>query len=111
MNELGGGSGAPQYRIEGGTSGYGSQSMPSGPGYGGNAEQDLKPWQRGPTGAAAPWQQARQPAYGGADSNTRPWASNNDRQTNYNYGAAAAGAAPWQTNGGSGGYGGYSAAY
>ncbi|KAI9740625.1 MAG: hypothetical protein M1818_004589 [Claussenomyces sp. TS43310] len=130
MQELsGGGSGpdgsAPQ-RIEAGPGGY-----DQGPSDGG----DVKPWQRGPTGAAAPWQQrGRGDDRGGNDYASRdsapsggaaPWARDRGRGSDNRggdyyggqqdgYGAPPGNAAPWQQSSappgqGYGGYGGYSA--
>ncbi|KAK7560397.1 hypothetical protein IWX92DRAFT_36233 [Phyllosticta citricarpa] len=99
MAELGGGAApaiggsGPQHRIEAGPGGYDDQG-----------DRDMKPWQRGPTGAAAPWRQSREERDGG--SSAPPWASGGGRggNDNYGYGAqsggygapAAPGAAPWQ---------------
>ncbi|KAK8171835.1 hypothetical protein BKA80DRAFT_13116 [Phyllosticta citrichinensis] len=104
MAELGGGAApaaiggsGPQHRIEAGPGGYDDQG-----------DRDMKPWQRGPTGAAAPWRQSREERDGG--SSAPPWASGGGRGGNdsYGYGAqsggygapaapgAAPGAAPWQ---------------
>jgi splicing factor 1 len=112
MQELSGGAPAPNgeapHRIEAGPSGY-----DQGPSDG----ADVKPWQRGPTGAAAPWQ--RRGDDRGNDYNSResapnggaaPWARDRNRGSDnrggdpyYNgvqdqgYGAPAAGSsAPWQ---------------
>ncbi|CAD6593613.1 MAG: hypothetical protein ASARMPREDX12_007353 [Alectoria sarmentosa] len=92
MNELSGGapSGEAPQRIEAGPGGYEN----GGDGFaGGEGDRDLKPWQRGPTGAAAPWQQR------GGD----------DRRDDYNHDGGAA--PPWAAGRGGGGggdnYGGY----
>jgi splicing factor 1 len=104
MNELSGnpsGNGdMPPQRIEAGPGMY-----EQGDSYGGG-DRDLKPWQRQPTGGAAPWQRDRNDRgghddYGSRDpggSSTRPWASGNRENESYgSYGGApGAGAAPWQ---------------
>lgn len=106
MQELSGGApvgnGAPPQRIEAGTGG-----QDEGDGHGGG--RSLKPWQRGPTGAPAPWQQRRHDDGDGGSS--RPWASGG-RNYQQNYGGYDAGppggAAPWhQQNQQYGNYGGY----
>ncbi|KFY73533.1 hypothetical protein V501_04224 [Pseudogymnoascus sp. VKM F-4519 (FW-2642)] len=75
MQELSGGAPAPNgeapQRIEAGPGSY-DQGPPADAG-------DVKPWQRGPTGAAAPWQQRGR---GGDDYNSRDQ-------------APSGGAAPW----------------
>lgn len=93
MNEISGGASSadlPQ-RIEAGPGGY--ENGQDGHA-GGEGDRDLKPWQRGPTGAAAPWQQPR-----GGD----------DRRDDYNRDGGAA--PPWAAGRGGGGggdnYGGY----
>jgi len=129
MQELSGGApsaSAPQ-RIEAGPGSY-DQGPPA---------DDVKPWQKGPTGAAAPWQQrGRGDDRGGYDTrdapsgNAAPWAKGGGRgqdtrgdpyyaggQNGYNAPPAApGGAAPWQqaapaypAAGAPGGYGGYAA--
>lgn len=116
MQELGGGAptGGNQQRIEAGPGDYGN----AGAGGYEDGQRDLKPWERGPTGAAAPWQ--RDHADGGA---APPWAAvgrgaddyNNYGQRNGGYGAPPGGVAPWQQQsappappgGPSYGYGGY----
>lgn len=121
MQELSGGAPSdPARRIESGPGGY-EQGPPPG--------DDVKPWQRGPTGAAAPWQQrGRGDDRGGYESRdsgptggAAPWARDRGRGDNrgdtYNggqngYGAPPApSAAPWQqaTAYPPGGYPGYSA--
>jgi len=119
---------APQ-RIEAGPGSYDQGPPPEG--------GDVKPWQRGPTGAAAPWQQRGRDERG-SDYNSRdlaptggaaPWARDRGRggdrdnrggdsyyggQQNAGYNAPPAGGAPWQqpAAGGQqnyGGYGGYAA--
>lgn len=116
MQELSGnapaGNGDAPQRIEAGPGGYDNGP---GEGYGGESDRDLKPWQRGPTGASAPW------ARGGDDQGRRddlqrdggsapPWAgggrgSSGNSYGGYNqqasgYGAPSlgppGGAAPWQ---------------
>ena len=76
MQELSGGAPAPTadapHRIEAGPGGF-DQGPPAESG-------DMKPWQRGPTGAAAPWQQRGR---GGDDYN------------NHRDSAPTGGAAPW----------------
>lgn len=89
MQELSGGapSGAAPQRIEAGPGGY---ENGHGDGFGGEGDRDLKPWQRGPTGAAAPWQQR-----------------SDDRRDDYNRDGGDGGAAPpWAARGGDN-YGGY----
>lgn len=127
MQELSGGApsaDAPR-RIEAGPAGSFDQHPP--------AEGDVKPWQRGPTGAAAPWQQrGRGDDRGGYDSrdsgptgNAAPWARDRGRgegrgdnfggQNGYNAAPSGQAAAPWQQANPAfpaappGGYGGYSA--
>ncbi len=110
MNELSGnpagnpvGNGdLPPQRIEAGPGAYGQSDS-----YGG--DRDLKPWERQPTGGAAPWQRDRNDRGGRDDyvsrdqggSSARPWASGNKENDNYGgyggYGGApSGGAAPWQ---------------
>jgi splicing factor 1 len=93
MQELsGGGPGAgPQGRIE------------AGPG-GGQDDSSLPPWQRGATGAAAPWSRPREDRNEDAGS-ARPWAAggaqHNGGAQSYGYGnqasyaGAQGGSAPW----------------
>ncbi|KAH8595602.1 hypothetical protein B0O99DRAFT_543618 [Bisporella sp. PMI_857] len=126
MQELSGGapSGDAPRRIE---AGPGQNQGP--PADGG----DVKPWQRGPSGAPAPWQQKnRGDDRGGYDSrdsgaSAAPWAKDRGRgqdnrgdyyggQNNYNGAPSAPAAAPWHqasssypAAGAPGGYGGYSA--
>jgi len=122
MQELAGGdpSEAPR-RIEAGPSGgYDQGPLDNG---------DVKPWQRGPTGAAAPWQR-RDNDRGGYESRdsapsggAAPWARDRGRGDNY-YGGhngynappSAPAAAPWQQPASAyppaaapGGYSGYNA--
>ncbi|KAL1641235.1 Branchpoint-bridging protein [Diplodia intermedia] len=110
MAELGGG--APQQRIEAGPGAYEANADSYGGG-GGEGDRDVRPWQRGPTGAAAPWRQPRDDRErGGSGSAPPPWANggrggNSDSYGGYGqggYGAppapgagagAGAGAAPW----------------
>jgi len=97
MQELTGGSGAgPQQRIEAGPGAYGD-----------GADSNLPPWQRGATGAPAPWSKPREERDNG--SNAAPWASggrgngSTDHYGNYGnqrggYGGGAppaGGSAPW----------------
>ncbi|KAL9108738.1 MAG: hypothetical protein Q9227_006534 [Pyrenula ochraceoflavens] len=107
MQELGGnpsGEGMPA-RIEAGPGGYEDAGD-----YGG--DQNLKPWQKQPTGAPAPWAKPRDEGYGGGS--VAPWA--NRGGDNYGYGGQQGysgppgGAAPWQQPpppppGGQSGYG------
>ncbi|OJD36328.1 branchpoint-bridging protein [Diplodia corticola] len=109
MAELGGG--APQHRIEAGPGAYeGNNDSYGGGGGGGDGDRDVRPWQRGPTGAAAPWRQPREDRErGGSGSAPPPWANGGGRgggSDSYGgygqggYGAppapgAGAGAAPW----------------
>ncbi len=102
MNELSGnpaGNGdVPPQRIEAAPGMYNQ-----GESFGG--DRDVKPWQRQPTGGAAPWQRERNDRgrddYGARDqggSSARPWAGGNRDQDSYGgYGGApGGGAAPWQ---------------
>lgn len=86
MQELSGGgavgSAGPQHRIEAGAGGYENQRPDN---YGGRDEQNLKPWQRGPTGAPAPWQQRGQDNRDGGGS-APPWAGGNSRGGGDSYG-------------------------
>lgn len=111
MQELGDGSnGAPPARIEAGP----GSGPPSGPG----ADRDMRPWQRGPTGEAAPWRRSK-PGNDGPDGSERngggnaaPWARDRNRDNdrsrdNYGgesyyggrgsngYNASGTGSAPW----------------
>ncbi|KAI0470939.1 hypothetical protein GGR56DRAFT_658262 [Xylariaceae sp. FL0804] len=107
MQELGGGSGPPA-RIEAGPG-----SFNNGEGGGGG-----KPWQRGPTGASAPWRSRNDR---GDDGGSAPWRDRHrgggggggdshggdyyGRQNNYDSGPSAPGSAPWhQASGGQPGY-------
>ncbi|RYP19595.1 hypothetical protein DL766_008418 [Monosporascus sp. MC13-8B] len=117
MQELGGGSSGPPARIEAGPGSY-----DNGGGSG------AKPWQRGPTGAAAPWRSRNNDHGNEGGGGAAPWRSrnhgNDDRGgdsyyggQNYNGGSSVPGAAPWQQSsaGQSGyptypGYSGYGAA-
>lgn len=132
MQELSGnvpaGNGDPAHRIEAGPGGY---ENGLGDGYG-EPDRDLKPWQRGPTGAAAPWARGgddqRRDGYDHRDGGAAPpWAAGGRGGDNYGgygqhgggYGGPPGppgGAAPWQRHndvppppsGGQGyGYGGY----
>jgi splicing factor 1 len=126
MQELSGGAPAPNgeapHRIEAGPGGY-DQGPPDG--------GDVKPWQRGPTGAAAPWQQRGRGEDRGNDYNPRdsapsgsaaPWARDRNRGPDNRggdpyysaqdggYGAPPmAAAVPWQQTAAPGGqsYGAY----
>ncbi|GAM84832.1 hypothetical protein ANO11243_028340 [Dothideomycetidae sp. 11243] len=111
-----GASGHVAGRIEAGSGGDG--------GYG---DREARPWQRGPTGASAPWNQSGGGGGGGdRDGGSRggpaPWASGGRGQDNYGRsnqggGYGGGGAAPWSQNsggqqggyvgGGGGGGGGY----
>lgn len=91
MQELGGNPSAEGLpaRIEAAPRGY-----EDGGDYGGQREP--KPWERGPTGAAAPWQRSREDRgdnYGGSGS--APWA-NRGGDSYGGYGGPPGGAAPWQ---------------
>ena len=129
MQELSGGApnGAAPQRIEAGPGGY---ENGQGEGYGGESDRDLKPWQRGPTGAAAPWQQRgddRRDDYNRDGGAAPPWAARGgDNYGGYGQGAGyggppGGGAAPWQRQqdnppppppvGGQYGYGGYPGGY
>ena len=114
MNELSGGApaGAAPQRIEAGPGAYNG-------GGGDDGGRDLKPWQRGPTGAAAPWAQGGD---GRGDDHKRPWAAGGAGADGYGgYGAPPGSAAPWQrqqdapppppSGGQDYGYGGYPGAY
>ncbi|KAF2503179.1 hypothetical protein BU16DRAFT_32110 [Lophium mytilinum] len=152
MQELGGGN-IPQHRIESGAGSYdksnsgfhdkpgsgaydksgpggydksGSGRYDNGPPSNGNyaGDDNLKPWQRGPTGAAAPWaqQRGRDDRDGGPSGAPAPWASSGGRGGDTygygNYNAAPQGppgsATPWQQPAPppppGNGYGGYGAA-
>src|SRR2546430_14707093 len=91
MQELSGGAPLPNgeapQRIEAGPGGYDQNASGRG-----DVGSDLKPWQRGPTGAAAPWQQNR---------------SRDDRDQGNDYSSRGqSGAAPPWAAGGRGGGGG-----
>lgn len=112
MQELGGGSAPAQ--IEAGPGGYDQ----------GGAESQ-KPWQRGPTGAAAPWRSRNQDS--GNDGGAAPWARDRGNRDDdrggygqqdyyggqggygqgYDQGYGQSGAAPWQQQSQAPGYGGY----
>ena len=104
MQELSGGapSGEPRQRIEAGSGGYENGDRQ---GYGGG-DRDTKPWQRGPTGAPAPWQRGgddRRDEYNQGGGSAPPWATRggNDNYGGYNQGGGyggppGGGAAPWQ---------------
>ena len=111
MNEIGGGEGQnPARQI-----GWEQDGAPS------NDQANVRPWQRGPTGAPAPWAQNRQ-----APSNPAPWTNPNRGGYDGGYNNAPppppsggglppwqqnrggqGGAAPWAMNGNMGGGGGY----
>ncbi|KAI1774212.1 hypothetical protein F4818DRAFT_419240 [Hypoxylon cercidicola] len=96
MQELGGGSSGPPARIE------------AGPGSFNNGGGDAKPWQRGPTGAAAPWR-SRNNDQNNEGGGAAPWrdrhrGNDNSHGGDYygghgqsqNYGGSSApGSAPW----------------
>jgi splicing factor 1 len=130
MQEITGGApganGQAPRRIEAGPGGY---DQGNGDAYG-DDDRDLKPWQRGPTGAAAPWQRAGndqggQGDYGApAGGSLPPWAAAGRGGDSYGYGQAnggygapppgpPGGAAPWHQAavppppGGTQGYGAY----
>ena len=128
MQELSGGgpagNGEAPQRIEAGPGGY-ENGAPDGYGDG---DRDLKPWQRGPTGQAAPWardadDRGRRDDYSQGGSSAPPWAGGRGGGDNYGgydqrsggYSGPPGGAAPWQRqqdappppSGGNYGYGGY----
>ncbi|KAL8725944.1 MAG: hypothetical protein Q9166_007021 [cf. Caloplaca sp. 2 TL-2023] len=111
MQELSGGgpigNGEGAQRIEAGPGGYENGGTD---GYGGEGDRDLKPWQRGPTGQAAPWQRedrGRGDGYGQDGVSAPPWAASRGGDNYGGYGqqsagyggppgGASGGAAPWQ---------------
>lgn len=116
MKEIGGGEGQDPARQIGWDAGQGGDQN-------GQDASNARPWQRGPTGGPAPWQNRSQ-----GPSNPAPW--NQPRQGGYdgggyNQGPPAGGLPPWQQNqnrggpapwqqnggsyGGGGGYGGQQA--
>ncbi|KAI0150258.1 eukaryotic type KH-domain (KH-domain type I) [Xylariaceae sp. FL1272] len=114
MQELGGGSGGPPARIEAGPGSYNNNNGAGG--------ESAKPWQRGPTGAAAPWRtrnEDRGHEGGGGGGGAAPWRERSNRggdhhggdhyggHNNYNNGSSAPGPAPWHQGGNSGGQSGY----
>lgn len=122
MQELSGGApGEPRMKIEAGPGGYDNA------GYGGSGDRDVKPWQRGPTGAAAPWQRDNvKDEYNQGGNSAPPWArGGNDNYGGQNQGGyggpPGGGAAPWQrqdnapppppSGGDQYGYGGYPGGY
>ncbi|KAK4692707.1 splicing factor 1, partial [Lecanoromycetidae sp. Uapishka_2] len=130
MQELSGGApgGAAPQRIEAGPGGY---ENGQGDNYG-EGDRDLKPWQRGPTGAAAPWQQRgddRREDYSRDGGAAPPWAGRGGGDSYGGYGQGAGyggppggGAAPWlrqndnaaphpASGGQYGGYGAYPGGY
>ncbi|KAL9102632.1 MAG: hypothetical protein Q9163_002247 [Psora crenata] len=103
MQELSGNpvSGEPRQRIEAGPGGYENGNRD---GYG-QDDRDVKPWQRGPTGAPAPWQRGgddRRDDYHRDGGSAPPWArGGNDNYGGYHSGGGyggppGGGAAPWQ---------------
>lgn len=96
MQELSGaapvGNGSAQQRIEAGPGGYdnGRDSYGGGGsgGYEADGDRDLKPWQRGPTGAAAPWQNRNR--------------DDRDRHNDYPRDSGSGSAPPWARVGGAG---------
>ena len=98
MQELSGGapSGEPRQRIEAGPGGYEDGNRDN---YG-QDDRDVKPWQRGPTGAPAPWQRGgddRRDDYSRDGGSAPPWArGGNDNYGGYNPSGGQGGAAPWQ---------------
>ncbi|KAH8167570.1 hypothetical protein CIB48_g727 [Xylaria polymorpha] len=119
MQELGGGSGGTPARIEAGPGSYNNNNN-------GSSNGDSKPWQRGPTGAAAPWRsrnddRGHEGGGNGGGGGAAPWRERSNRGSesqagdyyggqSYGNGSSAPGAAPWhQPNhgGGQSGYGGY----
>ena len=120
MQELSGGAPGeqPRQRIEAGPGGFDNN------GYGGE-DRDVKPWQRGPTGAAAPWQRENRHDDYNQGGSVPPWArGGNDNYGGQNqggYGGPPGGApAPWQRqdnapppppSGDQYGYGGYPGGY
>ena len=111
MAQLGGSgpNGGPPARIEGG---------PGGPGGFDNApaQDSVPPWQRGATGAPAPWSRNRDDRDGPSGSSQPPWGGNrgngsynNDQQPGgYGHSQSTPSAAPWQTSQQQqGSYGGY----
>ncbi|KAI9774389.1 MAG: hypothetical protein M1840_004283 [Geoglossum simile] len=143
MQELSGGGapadGSAPQRIEAGPGSFdqGGRDSYGGGTFGDDGDRTIKPWQRGPTGAAAPWQSRARgedrerrndnyPSRDGGAGSAPPWASGpggpggsgRDRDPNYpqqiaNYGAPPppGGTAPWQQPppppGGQQSYGGY----
>ncbi|KAH8197129.1 hypothetical protein TruAng_008695 [Truncatella angustata] len=108
MQELGGGSNDPPARIEAGPGSYNSNNTNSN-NNGTNGGDNVKPWQRGPTGGPAPWRSRDNEAGAGNDGGAAPWRDRPRRDDNragndyygggqgYNSGApTAGGAAPWQ---------------
>lgn len=95
MQELGGGPSGPPARIE------------AGPGSYSNGTGDAKPWQRGPTGAAAPWRSRNNDQGNEGGGSAAPWRDRhrgNDnhggdyyggQNQNFNGGSSAPGSAPW----------------
>nr|OQO16136.1 Branchpoint-bridging protein [Rachicladosporium sp. CCFEE 5018]OQO16538.1 Branchpoint-bridging protein [Rachicladosporium sp. CCFEE 5018] len=126
MNEIGGGgsggNGAEPVRAIGWD---GGSAPPAGP-----AGDGMKPWQKGPTGAAAPWEQARggggpapwqqRPPPSAPSGGPAPWMNRGGQQDNYgggrqdSYGGGRGGQDNYGGGGGRGGYnggGGYGGGY
>ncbi|KAL8854821.1 MAG: hypothetical protein Q9221_000327 [Calogaya cf. arnoldii] len=111
MQELSGGgpvgNGEGAQRIEAGPGGY---EKGGADGYGAEGDRDLKPWQKGPTGQAAPWQRddrGRSDNYGPEGGTAPPWAAGRGGDNYGGYGqqsggyggapgGSSGGAAPWQ---------------
>ncbi|CAL8576451.1 hypothetical protein XPA_002332 [Xanthoria parietina] len=111
MQELSGGgpvgNGEGAQRIEAGPGGYENGGVD---GYGAEGDRDLKPWQKGPTGQAAPWQRddrGRGDNYGQEGGTAPPWAAGRGGDNYGGYGqqsggyggapgGSSGGAAPWQ---------------
>src|SRR3954447_1342865 len=111
MQELSGGGapadGSAPQRIEAGPGGFdqGGRDSYSGGGFGDDGDRNIKPWQRGPTGAAAPWQSRGRgddrerrndnyPPRDGGSGSAPPWASGPGgpgRDRDHNYGPPSAG--------------------
>lgn len=87
MAEMGGG-GAPRQAIEyngGANDNYG----------GGDEGRNLKPWERGPTGGAAPWARGNRDDRDGGGNAPPPWASGANASGPPGGGSAGYNAAPW----------------
>ncbi|KAH9873372.1 Branchpoint-bridging protein [Plenodomus biglobosus] len=117
MAEMGGAPGQPRAAIEF----NGNGGAPTASDNNGDAERTLKPWERGPTGGAAPWSRNDREDRGRGDSNAAaptPWAGGGSggghsygQDNGYGAGNSAGpwgSAAPAAPAGGAGyGYGGY----